>query len=186
MTEKEYELLYIIPNKYTDEEVVPIMTKIDDMIKKLAMTLVKTENQGKRKLAYVIKQFNHGYYILSEFKGSTESINELSNQLTLMPEVLRHSLTYKVDTGLDSAKRAKLAMEMEAGAMEKTDTVEYKAKPATPAPAAGKYVPNIAKEIGAIGSETTENPTLNEPAPAGEKLDVKELDNKLDELLKDL
>ena len=77
MMEKEYELLYIIPNKFTDAEVGPLMAKIDEMVRGAGLSLVKSENLGKRKLAYPIKQFNHGYYVLSEFKGTSENINKL-------------------------------------------------------------------------------------------------------------
>lgn len=186
MIETEYELLYIIPNKFTDAEVGPIVTKVEDMLKSSGLTVVKSENLGKRKLAYPIQQFNHGYYVLCEFKGTSENINKINETLGLSPEILRHSLTMKVNTGLDEAKRLKLAQEMEMGITAGQDTVEYKAKPAAPV-TQGKYIVNISKEISEAAKETDKPATLNEPPPQGDnKLDVKELDKKLDELLKDL
>lgn len=186
MSEKEYELLYIVPNKFTDAEIGPVMAKMDEMIKGSGLTLVKSENMGKRKLAYDIKGFNHGYYIFCEFKGVSENINKLDNQIRLTPEILRHSLTMKVDTGLDQAKRLKLAQEMEMGAGRDTGTVEFKAKPAA-AYSTGKYIVNLGKELGETKEAEEKPATINEPPPQGDKkLDVKELDTKLDELLKDL
>lgn len=188
MMERDYELLYVIPNKYTDEEVPAITQKVDGLLKSAGLNLTKTENLGKRKLAYKIKQYNHGYYVLSEFKGASDVVTKIDPQLGLMPEVLRHSINHKVDVGLDAAKRARLAMELETAA---PSTVEYKAsnKPAVaPVVPGKKYVPDIEKELGMNDDKKAKAKDLiDEPPPEGaNKVDMKGLDKKLDDILTNL
>lgn len=183
-----YELLYIIANKYTDDEVSVISGKIDELLKAAGFNLTKTENLGKRKLAYPIQKNNHGHYMLTEFSGEPQKIDQISSQLRMMVEVIRHSIIHRVNTGIDQAKRVRLAQEMD----RVPQTVEYKAPQSSPistAPSSGKkYVPDIDKELGLKDEETKAPATLNEPPPEGDdkKVGVEELDKKLDELLKNL
>lgn len=93
---KEYELLYIIPNKFTDEEIKPITEKINGLIKSAGGTISREEVLGKKKLAFPIKQFYHGYYILNYFNAEPKALNKLNKDLKLTDEVLRHIIVNKV------------------------------------------------------------------------------------------
>lgn len=47
---------------------------------------------GKRPLAYEIKKRREGYYVLVEFEGVNETVNELDRILTLSDELLRFKI----------------------------------------------------------------------------------------------
>lgn len=47
---------------------------------------------GKRPLAYEIKKRKEGYYVLVEFEGVNETVNELDRILTLSDELLRFKI----------------------------------------------------------------------------------------------
>lgn len=183
MLDKEYELLYVIANKYTDEEVPLIVTKIDELLKGAGLNLSKTENLGKRKLAYPIKQSNHGFYILTEFKGASDMISKVTTQLSLVPEILRHAVSYKVETGVDKNRMARIDQERQAQAAQ---TVEYRApaKPVITVAPGKKYIPDIEKELGLSSAKAEEPTTINEPPPQGDKpVKIEQLDEKLEEIL---
>ncbi len=87
-----YELLFIVPTRYTDTEVADIQKKVTELIVKFDGKIVREENLGRIKLAYPIKQSHHGSYLLAFFEAPPASVKLLEDQLRLTDEVLRHLL----------------------------------------------------------------------------------------------
>jgi len=87
-----YELLYIISGQLTDDEVEPIKNKVTSVIEKAQAKIARNENLGKLKLAYPIKHVRHGFYILVEFVAESKAIKAIERELGLMPEVLRQQI----------------------------------------------------------------------------------------------
>ena len=88
-----YELLYIIPAKFTEKEIEPIIEKANDLIKKQGGEIISGENLGKKKLAYPIKQTFRGYYISNRFNLEPLKLIELNKNLKLNPDILRFLIT---------------------------------------------------------------------------------------------
>lgn len=92
---KHYELLYIIPNQYAEEEVETVIGKINDLVKKQSGEITLTDNLGNNKFAYPIGGAQSGNYIVVEFNAEPEKIRGLDSILKLAPEVLRHQIYLK-------------------------------------------------------------------------------------------
>lgn len=90
-----YELLYILPTKYTEEELVPIKESIKKLITSAGGQITLEDNLGKKKFAYPIKKARQGYYLLYEFKLEGLGLKKLDNDLKLNAETLRHLITRK-------------------------------------------------------------------------------------------
>ena len=90
-TEK-YELLYILPAKYTDSEVASLSEKINGIITAAGAKISETHNMGKRRLAYPIQHTRHGQYVLVYFEADTSVINKLNDTFRLSTDILRHLL----------------------------------------------------------------------------------------------
>jgi small subunit ribosomal protein S6 len=86
----KYELLYIIPAKYTDAEVTALVEKISGIVTAAGGTIAETHNLGKRKLAYPINGVRNGDYILSYFESETEVASKLNLTLRLSTDIVRH------------------------------------------------------------------------------------------------
>lgn len=86
----KYELLYIISSQYAEDELSPITEKVKKMLEKYGAKIAKGENLGKKKLAYPIKKFFQGYYMLNEFELEGKNVDILNTQLKLSDEILRH------------------------------------------------------------------------------------------------
>ena len=84
-----YELLYIIPTPFTENDVPQIQEKIADLIKSVGGTIEENKNLGDRKLAYEIKHIKRGFYILNTFTLDPSQIKTLEQKLKLQPEILR-------------------------------------------------------------------------------------------------
>jgi small subunit ribosomal protein S6 len=91
-----YELLYIIPNQYTDDEAKKIKEKIDGMLRDHGAAIGTEENLGKKKLAYPIGQTANGYYFLTEFElEDGTKLQTINNLLRLDKEILRAQIVSK-------------------------------------------------------------------------------------------
>ncbi len=90
-----YELLYLISNKYSEDELAPIIDKVKNIIKENQGNITLSEEWGKKRLAYPIKGFNYGYYNLVEFDLATEKAAIIERTFRLMNEILRHQLVSK-------------------------------------------------------------------------------------------
>ncbi len=88
-----YELLYIVPAKFTEEELAPMIEKINELIKNQGGEIISTENLGKKKLAYQIKQIFRGYYIFNRFNLNPQNLKELNKNLQLDSNILRFLIT---------------------------------------------------------------------------------------------
>ncbi|MFA6106193.1 MAG: 30S ribosomal protein S6 [Patescibacteria group bacterium] len=86
----EYELLYLIPNKFSENEIPAITEKVGKIITDHAGTINRTEDWGKKRLAFAIKGQVYGYYRLSRISVGGGKINDIDRLLRLAPEILRH------------------------------------------------------------------------------------------------
>ncbi len=104
MTPRQYELTYILSPTATEQEITDLHGQVEATIGRFEGQLVRTENWGRRKLAYEIKHHKEGVYVLEVINGSGELMKELDRRLLLNEQVLRH-LAVRVDEELRAAER---------------------------------------------------------------------------------
>ena len=93
---RTYELVYIVSPDATDEQIAGIHTQVEQTTQKLGGTLVKTDNWGRRKLAYEIQHHKEGTYVLEVLEGGGELMKELDRRLKVVDQVIRQ-LIVRVD-----------------------------------------------------------------------------------------
>src|SRR3954447_19131115 len=93
---RKYELVYIVSPDATEEQVTDLHTQVDAIVQRLGGQLEKTENWGRRKLAYEIGRHKEGTYVLEVINGSGELMKELDRRLKVLDYVIRQ-LTVRVD-----------------------------------------------------------------------------------------
>lgn len=97
---KRYEMIYIVNPNLDAESLSEVVTKFSDLVKKLKGYIIKINEWGKKKLAYEVKQFDKGYYIMFDFCGLPEMVKEVERNLKLDDRVLKY-LTVKTDENLE-------------------------------------------------------------------------------------
>jgi len=105
-----YELLYIISNKFTEEETKPIIEKVNKVIERNQGKITFQEEWGKKKLAYSIENFIYGYYVLVEYDLPGESAAKVNKELKMSNEILRHQIvakTFKTKEERETEKKQK-------------------------------------------------------------------------------
>ena len=94
--ERQYELVYILPPDTTEAQVTELHAQVEAVVSRMNGQIEKTENWGRRKLAYEISHHKEGVYVLEVINGSGELMKELDRRLRVMDQVIRH-LIVRVD-----------------------------------------------------------------------------------------
>jgi len=95
-----YETIYIVNPTLDDDSLKETIDKFSDLIKKLKGTIVKVSEWGKRKLAYDVKRFDKGYYVVLDFCALPKMLTELERNLKLDDRILKY-ITVKIDENVD-------------------------------------------------------------------------------------
>jgi len=88
----DYELVVIISPEVMEEAVDDVMGRISRFITENGGSIPTIERWGKKKLAYPIKHFTEGNYVLARFKMKPKLSKELEASLQISEEVFRHLL----------------------------------------------------------------------------------------------
>ena len=107
-TSRQYELVYIVTPEASDQEVADLHTQIEQIVQRYNGTFDKTENWGRRKLAYDIGKHREGTYVVETITGSGELMKEIDRRLRVIDWVIRH-LVVRVDEELRVAERTREA-----------------------------------------------------------------------------
>ena len=107
-TSRQYELVYIASPDATEQEIADLHTQIEQIVQRFNGTFDKTENWGRRKLAYEIGRHREGTYVVETITGSGELMKEIDRRLRVIDMVIRH-LVVRVDEELRVAERTRAA-----------------------------------------------------------------------------
>jgi small subunit ribosomal protein S6 len=89
---RDYELVFIISPEIEDESIETRVDNLSQFITGKGGVISNVERWGKRKLAYPIKHFLEGSYVLAQFKMKPVWGKELEANLQISEEILRHML----------------------------------------------------------------------------------------------
>ena len=104
---RQYELVYITPPETTEEALAELHTQVMAVVDKFGGTLDRTENWGRRRLAYEIAGKREGVYVLTVINGPSQLTAELDRRLRVFDNVVRH-MVVRVDEELAVAERARV------------------------------------------------------------------------------
>jgi len=90
---RAYEVMYIIRPDLEEEAVKSYVDKFAEVVNANGGTELKVDFWGKRRLAYEIKKFNEGYYVLMNFKSEGRTVEELERLMKISDVVIRFLTT---------------------------------------------------------------------------------------------
>src|SRR5712692_11961075 len=96
MADRQYELVYILPPDTTEDQAGELHGQLEAVVARMNGQIDRTENWGRRRLAYEIAHQKEGVYVLEVINGSGELMKELDRRLRVMDQVIRH-LVVRVD-----------------------------------------------------------------------------------------
>src|SRR5919202_922814 len=92
VAERQYELVYILPPDTTEQQVTDLHQQLEAVVSRMNGSFDRTENWGRKKLAYEIGHHKEGVYVLEVINGSGELMKELDRRLKVMDQVIRHMI----------------------------------------------------------------------------------------------
>jgi small subunit ribosomal protein S6 len=91
-----YEVMYILRPDLEEEAVKANTDKFAEIVNANGGSDLKVDSWGKRRLAYEIKKFNEGFYVLMNFNGETRTVQELERLMKISDAIIKF-LTIKKD-----------------------------------------------------------------------------------------
>ena len=95
-----YETLYIVNPHLGDDEYKDTVTKFNNIVEKNKGVIIKVEEWGKKTLAYPIKKFRKGYYVLMQYCAGPDFHSGLKRDFKLDERILKYQ-TIKLSDAAD-------------------------------------------------------------------------------------
>lgn len=118
-----YETLYIINPNLADEDYKEVVTKFSGLVEKNDGVVTKVDEWGKKSLAYEVKKYDRGYYMLLQYCGEPGITDRLKRDLKLDDRVLKYQ-TIKLSDHVDPEAIKAEAQQEEAKAGDEVTTPE--------------------------------------------------------------
>ena len=89
---RNYEMVLVINPELAEEKYDIALNNISRLIADMGGIVSDVKQWGKRKLAYPIKQFSEGNYVLAQLKLKPALSKEMEAKLRISDDILRHLL----------------------------------------------------------------------------------------------
>jgi small subunit ribosomal protein S6 len=93
---RTYELMFIVRPDMAEEDLDKLISTLESAVTAANGTVKSVERMGKRRLAYIVRRFQDGMYILLTAEGTGGMIHELERRLRVTEPVIKF-LTVRVD-----------------------------------------------------------------------------------------
>lgn len=92
---RDYEIVYVIRPDLADEDRSAKVDRIHALVTENGGEVGKTEDWGKRVLAYEIRHCTEGFYGLSEFRLPPDAVRTIEDRLNIDEEILRYQIALR-------------------------------------------------------------------------------------------
>jgi small subunit ribosomal protein S6 len=93
---RTYELMFIVRPDMTEEDQDKLISTLETAVTASGGAVKSTEKMGKRRLAYIVRRFHDGLFILLTFEGSGGLVHELERRLRVTEPVIKF-LSVRID-----------------------------------------------------------------------------------------
>jgi small subunit ribosomal protein S6 len=102
---RNYELMFIVRPDMVDEELNKLISTLESSVTSAGGT-VKSEIWGKRRLAYTVRKFNDGIFVLLIIEGTGAIVHEVERRLRVTEPVIKF-ITVRTDEELKRLDKIK-------------------------------------------------------------------------------
>jgi len=93
---RTYELMFIVRPDMAEEDQDKLISTLESAVTSSGGQVKNVEKMGKRRLAYTVRRFHDGIYVLLTVEGSGGLIHELERRLRVTEPVIKF-LTVRID-----------------------------------------------------------------------------------------
>ncbi len=94
--QRTYELMFIVRPDMPEEDLDKLISNVEAQVGNAGGTVKHVERMGKRRLAYVVRKFQDGMYILITLEGEGGMVKEVERRLRVTEPVIKF-MTVRVD-----------------------------------------------------------------------------------------
>ncbi len=87
---RRYETISIIKPNSTEDEIAAICDRTAEIINAEKGEIIRVDHWGLKKLAYLIKKEQQGYYVYCEFAGTPAAVAEMERIFKIDDRVLKY------------------------------------------------------------------------------------------------
>lgn len=91
-----YEVMFIVRPDMAEEDVEKLISTVESSAAAAGITVKNVERMGKRRLAYLVRRFQEGLYVLLTVEGTGQGVKELERRLRVTEPVIKF-ITVRVD-----------------------------------------------------------------------------------------
>ena len=102
---RTYETLFIINSNIGDSVVEEVVANVKNYIESNGYTVIKVDLWGKRTLAYQVKKYTEGYFVLIIFQSEPDFVKQLQSYYKISEENIIKYIVVKFDGDLDKILR---------------------------------------------------------------------------------
>jgi small subunit ribosomal protein S6 len=131
---RTYEVMFVVRPDVVDEDLDRLISTLEGNITTAGGTVKNIERMGKRRLAYTVRKFNDGMYVLLTVEGGGALITEVERRLRVTEPVIKF-ITVRVDEEqkrLDKVKKLRDSRQRGRGAQAAAAAAAQ--EPTTPGP----------------------------------------------------
>ena len=129
--QRTYEVMYIIRPDLAEDETERVVSSVESSATTAGITVKNAERMGKRRLAYKVRRFQDGVYVLLTVEGPGSALAELERRLRVTEPVIKY-ITVRVDE--EQKRLAKVKKIRDSKVWQRPQTAEA-ASGSEPAPA---------------------------------------------------
>jgi len=94
--QRTYELMFILRPDMTEEDQDKLVANLEGQVGTAGGTVKSVERMGKRRLAYLVRKFQDGIYVLMVLEGDGAMVKEVERRLRVTEPVIKF-ITVRVD-----------------------------------------------------------------------------------------
>jgi small subunit ribosomal protein S6 len=87
--QRTYEVMFIVRPDILDEDLDKLIAALEGNITQGGGTIKSMEKLGRRKLAYTVKKFNDGFYVLLTIQADGSLVGEIERRLRVSEPVIK-------------------------------------------------------------------------------------------------
>jgi small subunit ribosomal protein S6 len=151
--DRSYEVMFIVRPDVVDEELDKLIAGFEGTVTNGGGAIKNTERLGRRKLAYTVRKFNDGNYVLLTIEANGAVVAELERRLRVTEPVIKF-----ITVRMDEEEKRLAKVRAIRNAHQKRSAMPVAHAPASPAPAAAAPVsePVVSEPVPVASVEEAE------------------------------
>ena len=160
MNDRSYEIMFIVRPDVEEADLDKLIEGFQKNVTDGGGEIRSTEKMGRRRLAYTVRKFNDGFYVLLTIAAEGKLISEIERRLRVSEQVIKF-ITVRMDE--EEKRLAKIKAHRDTHV--KRSTIQQ--QPAHPFPSAAPATTDAAAtEVEAPAASEAVEPVAAEAAPA--------------------